>query len=554
MTENDALSAAADAAQGGEDVAVDGRGAVSAAMRLLGGRRGLTKAAATFGVEIPRILAGRSNVELPPRDARFADPAWRENLFYRRWGQAYLAFCAGLEELLQEPEADWRSRERARFAVNILTSAVAPTNTLLGNPAALKRAFETSGLSLVRGVRNYAGDLRHNGGMPSQVDRANFRVGVDLAATPGAVIYRDEVCELLQYAPSTPRVRVRPVLCVPPQINKHYIADMSPGRSLAEYMVGRGIPFFIVSWRNAGPEHRGWTLDTYAASLLKAIEVVLEVSGSDRLDALGLCAGGITLSTVISHLAANGDDRIASLSLAVTLLDLATPTTVGMFASPRVLELARRKSQRHGIIDARSLGLMFLWLRPNDLIWNYWVNNYLMGNDPPAFDILAWNADGTNLPAALHAQFLEIFGQNLLVKPTGITVLGTPVDYRQVACDLYVVGGLTDHLTPWRATYRTTQFFGGRATFVLSNTGHVQSVVCPPSGKAHYLSGPDPGRDPDAWLEAAERNEGTWWGNWADWLMARSAVDREAPGTLGSQRHPAQDKAPGRYVMESPIT
>ena len=551
MTQDDALSAATEAVQGGEDVAIDSQGAILAAMRLLSDRRRLTKAAATFSREIPRILVGRSNVELPGRDARFADPTWSENAFYHRWGQAYIASCAALEELVQDPEADWRSRERARFALNILASAMAPTNTLIGNPAALKRAFETSGLSLVRGVRNYVSDLRHNGGMPSQVDRAKFRVGVDLAATPGAVVHRDEVCEVLQYAPSTPRVRVRPVLCVPPQINKHYIADMSPGRSLAEFMVGRGIPFFIISWRNARPEHRDWTLDTYAASLLKAIDVVLDVSGSDRLDALGLCAGGITLSTVVSHLAANGDERIASLSLAVTLLDQGVPTMAGMFASPRVLELARRRSQRQGIIDARSLALMFLWLRPNDLIWNYWVNNYLMGNDPPAFDILAWNADGTNLPAALHAQFLEMFGQNLLIKPAGVAVLGTPVDYRAVKCDLYVVGGLTDHLTPWRATYRTTQLFGGPATFVLSNSGHVQTVVCPPSRKAYRLSGPHPGTDPDAWLNAAERTEGTWWEHWAEWLMARSAADREAPGKLGSRRHPAGAKAPGRYVMES---
>jgi polyhydroxyalkanoate synthase subunit PhaC len=548
MTDNDALSAAADAVQGGEDVAIDGRGAISAAMLLLGGGR-LTKAATDFNREIVRIMVGRSNVELPSRDARFADPTWRENLFYRRWGQAYIAFCAGLEGLVQESDVDWRTRERARFALNILSSAVAPTNALVGNPAALKHVFETSGLSLVRGARNYVSDLRHNGGMPSQVDRAKFRVGHDLAATPGAVVYRDEVCEVLQYAPSTPRVRVRPLLCVPPQINKHYIADMSPGRSLAEYMVGRGIPFFIISWRNARPEHRDWTLDTYAASLLRAIDVVLDVSSSDRLDVLGLCAGGITLSTVVSHLAASGDERIASLSLAVTLLDQGTPTTMGMFASPRVLELARRRSQRRGIIDDRSLALMFLWLRPNDLVWNYWVNNYLMGNDPPAFDILAWNADGTNLPAALHAQFLEIFGQNLLIKPEGITVLGTPVDYRQVKCDLYVVGGLTDHLTPWKATYRTTQLFGGPATFVLSNTGHVQTVVCPPSRKAYHLAGPDPGADPDTWLNAAKRTEGTWWEHWADWLMARSAADREAPKKLGSRRHPASDKAPGRYVM-----
>jgi polyhydroxyalkanoate synthase len=551
MTEDDALLAAADAVQGGEDLAIDGQGVISAAMRLLSHGGNLTKAATIFSGELPRILTGRSNVEFPSRDARFADPAWRENFFYRLWGQAYLAFCEGLEELVQESDVDWRSRERARFAINVLGSAVAPTNALAGNPAALKRAFETSGLSLIRGMRNYVSDLRHNGGMPSQVDRAKFQVGQDLAATPGAVVYRDEVCEVLQYAPSTPRVRVRPVLCVPPQINKHYIADMSPGRSLAEYIVGRGIPFFIISWRNARPEHRGWTLDTYAASLLRAIDVVLDVSGSDQLDALGLCAGGITLSTVVNHLAANGDERIASLSLAVTLLDLGTPTMIGMFASPRVLELARRRSEQQGIIDARSLALMFLWLRPNDLVWNYWVNNYLMGNDPPTFDILAWNADGTNLPAALHAQFLEIFGQNLLVKPAAITVLGTPVDYRQIKCELYVVGGLTDHLTPWKATYRSTQLFGRGATFVLSNTGHVQSVVCPPSRKAYHLSGPDPGTDPDAWLNAAERKEGTWWGHWADWLMTRSAADREAPRELGSRRHPAGDKAPGRYVMES---
>ena len=549
------LAIASETIDAGEDVVFDAWEALQSAVRALSTRGNATRVGAALAGDVIRVVLGRSDIDYPERDGRFADPTWRDNSAYRRLGHIYIALCRRLEQLVDEADLDWRSRERARFAINVLTSTVAPTNTLPGNPAAIKRAFETSGRSVGRGLRHFVKDMRENGGMPSQVDKTKFAVGENLAATPGGVIYRDDVCEVLQYAPTTERIRVRPVLCVPPQINKHYIADMSPGRSLAEYMVGRGIPFFIVSWRNPDARHRDWDLDTYAAAVLKAIEAVLQVSGSDDLDVLGLCAGGITLTSAVNRLAADGDERIASLSLAVTLLDLGTPTMIGMFASPRVLDLARRRSAKRGLIDARSLASMFLWVRPNDLIWNYWVNNYLMGNDPPAFDILAWNADGTNLPAKLHAQFLEIFADNLLVQPGALTVLGAPVDYRTIGCDLYVVGGTTDHLTPWRATYRTTQLFGGQATFVLSNTGHVQTVVCPPGGgKAHHFVGPEPGADPDAWLSSASRRQDTWWAHWAEWLLARSATDRKAPTRLGNRRQPVLDAAPGRYVLDQPVS
>src|SRR4051794_10443594 len=346
---------------------------------------------ARLGREAARIAAGRSEVAPAKGDARFKDDSWSENPGYRRLMQLYLAWAESLGVLVDEADIDWRDRFRTRFAVDMLTSAVAPTNTLLGNPAALKRAFATGGLSLARGARNALGDLRTNRGMPSTVDRRGFEVGTNLAATPGAVVHRDEVFELLQYAPSTSEVRARPVLMVPPQIGRYYFMDLAPGRSFVEHAVAQGLSFFAISWRNPGPEQRDWDLDTYAEAVLRASAAVREITGSEDLNLLSLCAGGILSSMVLSHLAAQGDESVRSASFGVTLLDFSVPAPIGMFRMAPLVSLARERSSRGGILDGASLGAVFSWLRPNDLVWNYWVNNYLMGNDPPSFDILAWN-------------------------------------------------------------------------------------------------------------------------------------------------------------------
>jgi polyhydroxyalkanoate synthase len=465
--------------------------------------------------------------------------------------QGYLAVSEALDGIVEDADLpDWRQRERAKFLVTMMTSALAPTNTLLGNPTALKRALETGGGSLRRGTRNYLSDLRHNGGLPSQVDRAQFVVGKDLAVTSGVVVYRDEVLELLQYRPATPSVHAVPVVVVPPQINKYYFMDLAPGRSLIEYAVGQGLQVFAISWRNPTKEHRDWNLDTYGASIIVALDAIQQITRSKQVSVFGLCAGGITIAAVLNHFAATGDDRIRAASFGVTLLDWSVPAPVGMLASRSLLRFASWRSRSRGVLDGQSMASVFTWMRPNDLVWNYWVNNYLLGKDPPSFDILAWNADKTNLPGALHTQFLQIFEHNSLALPGAMTMLGSPVDLSRVKVDTYVTGGTTDHLTPWRGCYRATALFGGESTFALANTGHIQTLVCPPGkAKSRYWVGPDPGPDPDAWLASADERTGTWWEHWAGWMGERSGSKKRAPKTLGSRAYPVLDEAPGSYVF-----
>jgi polyhydroxyalkanoate synthase len=398
-------------------------------------------------------------------------------------------------------------------------------------------------------MRNFLRDLRRNGGMPSQVAEGAHRVGEHLAVTPGAVIWRDERCELIRYAPTTPTVRARPVIVVTPQINKYYFLDLAPGRSFVEYEVSRGIQVFIVSWRNPGPEHAGWGLEEYASTILGAIEAARSLTGSDDVDLFGFCAGGITTAATLAHLAAIDDQRVNTASFAVTLLDFDVPALIGMLADPALLRVSKWNSRRAGVLDGTSLGSIFSWLRPNDLVWNYWVNNFLMGEDPPVFDILAWNADPTNLPAKLHGQFLDIFGQNLLCTPGALTLFGTPVDLSRIKLETYVTGATTDHLTPWKGCYRATQLMGGPSTFILSNAGHIQAQVNPPGNpKAHFFAGPTPGPDPDAWLAAADRHPGTWWSHWADWALERGPAEVPAPTELGNTAYPVLAPAPGTYV------
>jgi polyhydroxyalkanoate synthase len=546
------MTAAPEAVAGAEDAGTfDPLDVLMAGLRASVFSRQAAKAGISLSAEMARVLAGRSATTPAKGDWRFVDETWASHPGYRRAMQLYLAWAGTLASLVDEADLDWRGRQRARIGVEILTSAMAPTNCLPGNPAAIKRAIETRGASLLRGARHFASDLLHNRGMPSQVDASRFTVGQNLATTPGAVVYRDEMLELIQYSPTTPKVGLRPVVLIPPEINKYYFLDLAPGRSFIEHAVSRGVTFFTISWRNPRREHGDWGLDEYGAAILRAIDVAREISGSDDVNALGMCAGGITMSVVLSHLAATGDSRVHSASFGVTLLDLDCPALVGALRSRPLLSFAKRRSARAGVLDGRSLASVFTWMRPNELVWNYWVNNYLMGNTPPAFDLLAWNDDKTNLPGRLHGQFIDIFEHNSLCRANTLTVLATPVDLSRVTIDTYVTGGLTDHLTPWEGCYRTTQILSGASTFVLSPTGHVQTQVSPPSNpKAHYFVGPEPGPDPHEWRRQAERRDGSWWDHWADWVLARSGGERTAPRRLGSRRHPVLEPAPGRYVLE----
>lgn len=498
-----------------------------------------------------RSMLGFGDKEVPVKDPRFADPAWREHPLYRRLGLSYLAFCESVDRLADN-NPDWRKRERARFLGGVLTSTLAPTNTLLGNPAALKRAFETGGVSLARGVMNMVDSLLHNKGMPRQANESAFRLGENLAATPGAVVFRNEMVELLQYQPTTAEVTERPTLLIVPPIGKYYFMDLAPKRSFVEYAVSRGVPMFVTSWRNPRPEQGHWGIDDYVQTLLDVVDVVCEISGSDKLNTLGMCAGGILTSLMLAVMAERSDKRVNAAAFGVMLLDFDAEAPIGALKSKGVLGLGRRRSASKGILPASNLASVFAWMRPNDLVWNYWANNFLMGKEPPSFDILSWSVDGTNLPARLHSQFLDIFEHNLLAEPGGLEVLGVPIDLRRVTVETFATGALTDHLTPWKACYQSIQLFGSsKQTFVLSNAGHIASLVNPPGNpKATYWLGGKPGDDAEQWRSSATQKSGTWWAVWADWTLARSGPLRTAAKGPGSARHAAIGAAPGKYVLQ----
>jgi len=532
-------------------VAARPRRSAAALVTTLARSPGLVSRIRALAGELARAGAGRSTLGPAQGDRRFADPAWSQHPLYHRLALAYLAVEAAVTEAVDQADVDWRTHERARFAAGILTTALAPTNTLLGNPAALKRAFDTAGLSLLRGARNLFSDLKDNRGMPRQVDTRPFRLGQNIGATPGQVVFRNDIVEIIQYAPTTPTVRAVPLLLVWSLINRFYVLDLAPGRSFVEYAVGQGIPVFVTSWRNPTKTHAHWDLDRYAQALLAAMDAVRAISGSEQIGTLGLCSGGQLLAATLAHLAATGDDRVAYASFGVSQIDMSVPNAAGIALHPALTGAARTGTIATGVVDGRDIAAIFSWLRPNELVWSYWVNNYLMGQDPPAFDILAWNADTTRITGAVQRDLLEIVEHNRLAEPGGFILLDTPVDLSKVTVDTYVVGAETDHLVPWKGAYQTTQLLGGEATFVLSGGGHIQHMVNPPGNpKARYRTGPAPGPDPSAWLAETAIHEGTWWQHWADWVIERSGEQRKAWRALGDRAHRPIEPAPGRYVRE----
>ena len=500
-----------------------------------------------------RILFGTSDTSPDPKDARFKDPAFREHRVFKRVAQNWVAFERGIHEWVDAVGFDTIDRQRAHFLFGLVTDGLAPTNFLFGNPSALKRARETRGQSLAKGARNFVDDLIHNGGMPSQVDKTPFKVGVNLANTPGAVVFRNPILELIQYRPTTPNVETRPVFIVPPQINKFYVYDMSPEKSLVKYLLDSGFQVFMVSWRNPTAECRDWGLAEYIAALEAAIAATREITGHRSVSAVGACAGGITLTAALGYMAALGRaDHVSSLTLMVNVLDTHPEDSVtGLFMTDEAIEAARKRSARQGVLDGQDTARVFNWMRPNDLIWNYVVSNYLHGETPPAFDILYWNNDTTRLPARLHSDFLDVFKDNPFRQPGMLRIRDVSIDLKQIHCPVFITGGTTDHITPWQACYRSTQLFGGSATYVLSTAGHIQSLINPPgSSKRRYYLNPETPDDCEAWRRNAHEHSGSWWPFWTDWLKARGIGENVAPAILGSSNHPPIADAPGTYVFE----
>ena len=505
-----------------------------------------------WAAEAGRIATGSSEVAPDQRDRRFTDPAWSENPLLRRVVQLYLASGRTLEELVAAADLGTRDAARVQFLVDNVVEAASPSNVPLVNPTSAKTAIDTAGMSLVRGSRRLLTDVASAPRIPEMVDRSGFEVGRNIAATPGTVVLRTVVLELIHYTPQTAKVRETPVLVVPPTINKYYALDLAPGRSLVEHLVQQGQQMFLISWRNPDARHAAWGFDTYVRSILEALEAVEEIAGSDQVMLGGICSGGILASITAAYLAGTGQpDRLAGLLLAVTVLDNADAGTVSALTNPALAERAKQMSARKGYLEGTALAEVFAWLRPGDLIWNYWVNNYLLGKTPPAFDILFWNADTTRMSAALHADFVDMAMDNLLTRPGSLMVLGQPIDLGQVTVDAYVVAGIADHITPWENCYRTTQLLGGDTRFVLSTSGHIAALVNPPDNpKASFFAGGDNVPDAQDWLRAATKEQGSWWRDADTWLAAHNGKKVAAPAEPGSALHPPLGEAPGTYVFD----
>jgi len=503
--------------------------------------------------ELGRIVTGGSELAPDAKDKRFADPAWKESFAYRTLMQCYLAWGGALNSFVDEANMDKRSAERARFVVSLFVDAMSPTNSLAGNPTALKKFVDTGGASLVHGIENFIGDLARNGGLPAQVDTRKFAVGKNLATTEGSVVYRDSVMELIQYRPVGDQVHKRPLLIAPPQINKFYVFDLVPEKSIVRFALQGDLQTFVISWKNPTPAESHFGLDTYVDAMEKAVDVMRDITGSADVNIWGSCSGGITTSAFLANLAARDEPKVHSATVAVCVLDMTVTqnTTAGVFVTPESIVAAKSASQLAGVVAGQELARMFAWMRPNDLIWSYWVNNYLLGNAPPAFDILYWNNDTTRLPARLHADFLDLIGANPYVNAGRLKVRGMPLDMRRVSMDSYVVAGITDHITPWQGCYSTAKIYGDRSTFVLANSGHIQSLLNPPgNSKALFWAAPAHAASAEAWLEQAAKQTGSWWPYWLQWIKARSGEMVSAPAAPGSVEYPPIGAAPGRYVME----
>ena len=508
-------------------------------------------ALATLGpAATARWLGSRTAPPVPADagDRRFADPAWDSHPGYFAGRQAYLAAARLAQELLAAGRGDRLTDQKAQLAAGFVMDAAAPTNFLGSNPAALKRAFDTGGASVLAGARNFTGDLISNGGRPRQVDTSSFELGRNLAATPGHVVFRNDLMELIQYTPQTDQARGIPLLASPPWINKYYVMDLSPGRSFIEWAVQHRRTVFAISYRNPDPSMSGVSLDAYLIHGPRtALDVICDITGSTTVDIVGLCLGGALTAMLAAYLADTGDGRIGSVTLLNTLLDYSEPGVLGAFSDePTVSRLEAEMSQA-GVMEGSTMAATFDVLRANDLIFNYVVSNWLLGQSPPAFDILAWNADRTRLPAAMHSFYLRsLYVHNRLARGD-LELAGTVLSLADVKSDAYIVGAVNDHIVPWPSSYKAAGLLGGSVRYVLSSGGHVAGIVNPPGPKSWYEVGRHYPQNPQDWREAAQRHSGSWWEDWAAWADAR-AGRLGPPPSMGNDRHRALGPAPGGYV------
>ena len=510
----------------------------------------LAKHYAQFAGLVLQILRRESDLAPTNGDRRFKDEMWCHSALYQGILQIYLAWSRSIQTWVNEQEFSERDRQRVQFIFDQLTAAFAPSNLPL-NPAALKRAENSKGESVVSGIREWMRDAVHNRAMPRQILPDAYTLGKELAATPGVVVYRNPTLELIQYQPQTPRVHRRPVLLIPPQINKYYVFDLRSNNSILGYFVKHGFQVFTLSWRNPSNAEKEWGMDAYIQATLEAIEAICDIARSRTLSLISACAGGLTAMALLGYLAEKKRPLVKSHSLLVTALQSNNGSALEIFATPEALEHVRTWSQINGVMEGKELSKIFCWLRPNELVWNYWVNNYLMGRKPPALDVLYWDNDPTRLPAQLHSDFLDMYAKEVFDNPHTLQVMGAPIDFRKVRVDTYFVGGREDYLMPWEGVYQAAKLFRGKHEFILSTSGHVQSILRPPNiANTEYFTNTHLPATPQEWLNGATRREGSWWPHWMQWMVRQSGSLKKAPSHLGSQNYPTLMAAPGSYVFE----
>ena len=497
-------------------------------------------------------------VPVDPSDKRFADAAWRENPAFFSLHQSYLATRELAEDLTEAGAGDELQDAKARQIVNLMLDALSPTNFPLTNPGVLTRAFDTGGASLVRGALFAAEDIIKRKGQPVKVDRAAFSLGDNLAATPGKVVFRNDLIEVIQYQPQTPSVHAVPILVSPPWINKYYILDLAPKRSLIEWAVAHGRTVFAISYCNPDRSMMDITMDDYyLRGFAAAMDVVEEVTGSGKIDILSICLGGAMAAMGAARLAATGDDRINSLTMLNTLLDYSEVGELRLLVDPDTLDRVEMRMRRQGFLSGEEMSGTFDLIKAKELIFSYWVSRWMKGEKPAAFDILAWNEDKTRMPATMHAQYLRsLYGRNEL--SSGEYVLdGQQLDLTKVTCDAYIVGAVNDHIVPWTSSYKSVHLLGGDVRFVLTNGGHIAGAVNPPNNRCffHAVGAPDSGErrtmpaNPADWQILSEKHSGSWWEDWTQWSASR-AGDMVAPPAMGSAKHPVLADAPGTYVSQ----
>ena len=521
-------------------------------MRIGSWMTSLMMAEQTAGMNMLRRLGGLeplADAAAPSGDKRFSDPEWSDNPLLAGMVEDYRIRSEAALQLVDSSRLPEATKRKARFAVQLMNDALAPSNVPWINPGVVKAAMDSKGQSLVSGLQNFLDDVKNNSGYPRQVDSSSFEVGKNIGATPGRVVMRNELIELIAYEPQTPKVHAVPMLCCPPWINKYYIMDLAPGRSFVEWAVQHGHQVFMISYRNPDASMSQYTMDDYLRKgILAAIDAVQEITGAPKIDLAALCLGGTLALIAMAYLAAHGQgDRINSATLTNTLIDFSIPGDLGVFTDEDTISRLELKMQEKGYLDSSEMAKTFDWMRANDLIWSYVVSNWFKGKQPPAFDILSWNADSTRMPVAMHSQYLRAcYLHNSIVTPNAFSIDDTPIDLGKIKTPLYVLGAEADHIAPWHATYRTTQLVGGETKYTLTNAGHIAGIVNPPGGKktAYWTkASATKGESPSAWRESSSKHAESWWEDWAKWADPRGG-EMVAPYAL-----PEGEAAPGRYVI-----